>query len=46
MEPLTRTFYAGVEIITIVQLFNWFAKKHNGLTLLSIKLVQAFAFWL
>lgn len=45
-EPLARAFYSGLEIITIVQLFNWFAKKHNGVTLLMIKLVQPLAFWM
>jgi hypothetical protein len=43
-EALSRTFYSGIEVITIVQLFNWFPRKYNGLTLFAIKLVQPVTF--
>jgi hypothetical protein len=45
-EDLSRTFYAGIEIITIVQLFNWFSAKYNGTILFTIMLVGPLAFFM
>ena len=38
-EVFAYAFYSGIELITMIQLFNWFSKKHFGLILLIIKLI-------
>lgn len=43
-EALARTFYSGIELITIVQLFNWFPRRFNGTTLFLIKIIQPITF--
>jgi hypothetical protein len=45
-EFMSRTFYSGIEVITIVQLFNWFPRKLNGTILFAIKIIQPLTFGL